>query len=323
MRWVRNFPLALAYDHPDVELIVAFRYLPQYPQLGVEALAPLRRRLRRFARIAPVQALLAELDEAEARIGRGEPGHMAEMIARLARVSILRNTKREERLAEQTDQSLRELRSLRHDVLERIEDDATRADVERRFAAAQFPFRHDRLVPRIVVRGTVEGVGLEPGFRTQPHWSVEEKRGLIARGYELADRELAQIEIEIVDRDQIRSSATCSRHMTRNEPPPASAIDRRVPLARASGTSSVSESQTIAPAAKPSPTGRNDRTCSTNRNAGTATSGCGRLEKTLHQAAVRTRAPRGTSTRLIARPSGMLWMAIATVTKMPRASPPP
>ena len=29
--WVRNFPLGAALDHPDVNLVVAFRYVPQLP----------------------------------------------------------------------------------------------------------------------------------------------------------------------------------------------------------------------------------------------------------------------------------------------------
>jgi hypothetical protein len=40
--------------------------------------------------------------------------------------------------------------------------------------------------------------------------------------------------------------------------------------------------------------GRNGLNASTKRNAGAATSGCGRLEKMLHHAAERTLAPRGT-----------------------------
>jgi hypothetical protein len=116
------------------------------------------------------------------------------MIVRLARVSILRNTKREERTAEAIDRSLVELRALRDDVLAQIDDATTRAAVAARFAAARFPFRHDREVPRIVVRGTVEGVGLDPGFRSQPRWSDEDKRLLIDQGYRLADAELAQLE---------------------------------------------------------------------------------------------------------------------------------
>ena len=193
--WVRNFPLGLAYEHTAVELIVAFRYLPHYPRLGIESLLPLRRRLAPFRRLAPIRAFLAELDDAEARAVRGEPAHLADMIARLARVSILRNTSREERFAAQIDRSLKELRSLRRDVLAAIDDEQTRAAVAARFASARFPFRHDRVVPRIVVRGSVEGFGLDPGFRTQPHWSDAEKRVLIDRGYALADLELSQIEV--------------------------------------------------------------------------------------------------------------------------------
>ena len=196
--WVRNFPLGLAYEHPDVELIVAFRYLARYPRLGVGALQPLKRRLQRFRKIPPIRAFLTEIDEAEARALRGEPAHLADMIVRLARVSILRNTQREERLAVEKDLSLRELRALRHDVLALVDEAGLRDTVAARFAAARFPFRHDRLIPRIVVRGTTEGPGLEPGFRTQPRWSEEDKRVLVRRGWELADRELRAIVVDDV-----------------------------------------------------------------------------------------------------------------------------
>ena len=196
--WVRNFPLAHAYDHDAVELIVAFRYLAQYPRLGVGALQPLRKRLSRFSKVPPVRALIAEIDEAEARASRGEPAHLADMIVRLARVTIKRNTQSEERLAEATDQSLRELRSLRHDVLGLVDEPGLHEAVAARFAAANFPFRKDRLVPRIVVHGTTAGPGLEPGMRNQPHWSEEDKRALIRRGWELADEQLSQISVDDV-----------------------------------------------------------------------------------------------------------------------------
>lgn len=194
--WVRNFPLAHAYSHEEVELIVAFRYIAQYPRLGVEALQPLRNRLMRFRKIAPVRAFIAEIDEAEARAARGEPAHLADMIVRLARVTIRRNTQSEERAAEATDQSLRELRSLRHDVLGLVDEPGLHEAVAARFARANFPFRKERLVPRIVVRGTTDGPGLEPGLRNQPRWSDEEKRALIRRGWELADAELSAIAVD-------------------------------------------------------------------------------------------------------------------------------
>src|SRR6266511_3967255 len=59
-----------------------------------------------------------------------------------------------------------------------------------RFETARFPFRHYRAIPRITVRGSVEEVSLEPGFRDQRPWTVEAKRELIERGYALADAEL-------------------------------------------------------------------------------------------------------------------------------------
>lgn len=194
--WVRNFPLAYASAHPAVDLVVAFRYLPRYPRLGLVALERMRRRLERFRRLPPIRAFLAELDRAEERAARGEPAHLADMIVRLARVSILRNTQLEERRALEQDQALRELRSLRHDVLELLGGTDTRDAVEERFAAADFPFRHDRFVPRIVVRGSSAGAGLDPGFRTQPRWSMEEKRALIRAGWEAADAELRTFEVD-------------------------------------------------------------------------------------------------------------------------------
>ena len=192
--WVRNFPLGHAYDHDEVELIVAFRYLPRYPRMGVAALQPLRRRLERFRRIPPVRAFIEELDDAAERAERGEPAHLADMIVRLARVAVLRNTLLEERNATEKDQSLRELRALRHDVLQLIEDEDLGDAVADRFRKARFPFRHDRLIPRITVQGSVVGEGLEPGFRIQRPWTREAKQELIDRGWHLADEELRKIE---------------------------------------------------------------------------------------------------------------------------------
>ena len=192
--WVRNYPLGHAYAQPDVRLIVAFRYLPRYPRVGVGALRPLRRRLERFRRIPPIRAFISELDEAEERVVRGEPGHLGDMILRLARVAVLRNTVLEERVAGEKEDSLRELRRLRHDVLDLIDDPGLARAVEGRFAAARFPFLGDRVVPRITVHGSIDGVGLDPGFRTQRGWPVEAKRELIARGWEAADERLRQSE---------------------------------------------------------------------------------------------------------------------------------
>jgi len=192
--WVRNYPLGYAYDHPGVELIVAFRYLPRYPEMTADGLAALRRRLERFARLPPVKALVAELALAEERASRGEPAHLGDMFARLARVSIMRNTQLEERRAGDRDDEIRELASLREDVvaLVRGRDGPLADEVEARFAAARFPFRHDRFVPRITVRASSAGISLDPGFRSARSWPEEDKRRLILRGWALTDAQLRE-----------------------------------------------------------------------------------------------------------------------------------
>jgi predicted acylesterase/phospholipase RssA len=195
--WVRNYPLHHAYARTEVETIVAFRYLPKYPRLGTAALESLRRRLARFERVPPVRAFIAELREAEERDARGEPAHLAEMLLRLNRAAIMRNTLLEERAADDRDSFVRELDSLREDTLALVRRHAGRGSrarlervVEERFAAAGFPFARERPVRRITVRASVGEVSLEPGFRQQKPWTVHAKRAIVARGYELADREL-------------------------------------------------------------------------------------------------------------------------------------
>jgi predicted acylesterase/phospholipase RssA len=197
--WVRNFPLAHAYARPGVKRIVAFRYIPQYPTIGTAALVRLRERLSRFGRVPPIRAFVAELREAEERDARGEPGHLAEMILRLTRAAIVRNTVIEERLAAEKDQSIHELARLRADVRElvaqsvRSRRDRARllAELDDRFDGANFPFRHDRAIPRITVRATAEDVSLDAGRRDNREWTEEAKRALIRRGYELLDAELS------------------------------------------------------------------------------------------------------------------------------------
>jgi predicted acylesterase/phospholipase RssA len=196
--WVRNFPLGYAYDQPGVEAILAFRYLPRYPRLGTEQLVHLRQRLERFGRVPPIRAFVAELREAEARAARNEPAHLVDMVTRLMRVTFVRNSVLEERVAEEKDASIRELEALRLDLLELTRKHvrapgrrARLADaIDARFAAARFPFRHDRAIPRITVRASAEDIRLDPGLRRSEPWSEDAKRTLIRRGYDLADAEL-------------------------------------------------------------------------------------------------------------------------------------
>jgi predicted acylesterase/phospholipase RssA len=197
--WTRNFPLGPAYDRPEVGAIVAFRYMPRYPRVSAEQLRRMRRRLERFRRAPPVRALIAELKEADAREQRGEPAHLVDMITRLMRIAVLRGTEIEERRADERDQTVAELRRLRED-LGRLLQEHVRAPgdrrrlaraIDERLATAEFPFGHERIVPRVTVRASVGEVSLEPGVRGGGEWTETAKRALIRRGYELTDRELA------------------------------------------------------------------------------------------------------------------------------------
>jgi predicted acylesterase/phospholipase RssA len=195
--WVRNFPLAHAYDNPDVRMIVGFRHLPRYPSTSAEHLARLRRRLEPFRAVPPVRALIAELTDAEERHTRGEPAHLPEMIVRLMRITIARNTVLEERFAADRDQSVSELAALRSEMAGIASRHAVpwrrrraRAAVDARFATASFPFAHDRTLPTIIVRGSAGEHNLEPGFRPGLEWAEEVKREIIERGRSLLDAEL-------------------------------------------------------------------------------------------------------------------------------------
>lgn len=191
--WVRNFPLARAYRDEDIELIVAFRYLPRYPRVGAAGVARLRERLMRFRAVPPVRAFIAELQEAEEREARGEPVHLGDMLIRLMRVAIQRNTALEEQLVDERGRAARELAQLREDIVWIAREHArpgrraraARA-VEERFAATPLP-RH---VERITVRGSAGAESLQAGFRTPAAWPEDQKRLLIARGRRLADEEL-------------------------------------------------------------------------------------------------------------------------------------
>jgi predicted acylesterase/phospholipase RssA len=196
--WVRNFPLGPAYEQPGVELIVSFRYLPNYPNFGAEGLARFRKRLERFPKIPPVKALANELREAEERVARGEPAHWADMIVRLMRVAIQQNTVLEERMARDKDAALVALETLREDVQEIVRREGGRRGdrvaraIDERFAGAKFPFLGDRLIPRIAVQSSAGEVSLETGLRNPKPWSEDEKRLLISRGYALLDDVLAE-----------------------------------------------------------------------------------------------------------------------------------
>jgi predicted acylesterase/phospholipase RssA len=197
--WVRNFPFEHAYRNPDVAAIAAFRYVASYPPTSSAYLERTRERLERFRAVPPVRALLAEVRLAQERASRGEPAHYGELIVRLMRVAFARNAVVEERIARERDTSVDELRRLQGDVTETALAAAApwrrtklRDELDARFAAARFPFRHHRHVPALVVRGTAGDASLDPTFRSDTPWPVERKRALIDLGYALTDEALAQ-----------------------------------------------------------------------------------------------------------------------------------
>jgi len=201
--WVRNFPFEHAYRNADVAAIAAFRYVASYPPTSAAYLERTRERLERFRAVPPVRALLAEVRLAQERAARGEPAHYGELIVRLMRVAFARNAVVEERIAHERDTSVDELRRLQEDVTETAVAGAApwrrrrlREELDARFAAARFPFRHHRHVPALVVRATAGDVGLDPTFKGDTPWPDDLKRALIDRGYALTEEALAQSEFE-------------------------------------------------------------------------------------------------------------------------------
>ncbi len=196
--WVRNYPLGYAYERPEVEQIVSFRYEPRYPALGAGVIEDMARRLRRFARLPAARDLHRELEAAVARERRGQPAHVVDAFSRLSRVAIIRNTALEDLLAAWREQSVTELAALREDVAAILaeaplaEEERARLQerVEERFRQARFPFRHDRVIPRITVSASAGRHSLDPGFPRQRPWTLEAKRALIATGYRRTDAEL-------------------------------------------------------------------------------------------------------------------------------------
>ena len=115
------------------------------------------------------------------------------------RVAFGRNAVVEERLAAERATSVAELRSLRDDVTAaavaatpRWRRKALRAQLDARFDAARFPFRPEREVQTLVLRGTSGEDSLDPTFRGDTPWPDERKRALIERGYSLTDEALEQ-----------------------------------------------------------------------------------------------------------------------------------
>jgi hypothetical protein len=68
--------------------------------------------------------------------------------------------------------------------------------VEERFRRARFPFRHDRVIPRITVSASAGRHSLDPGFPKPRPWTLEAKRELIEMGYRRTDAALRAAGVE-------------------------------------------------------------------------------------------------------------------------------
>ncbi len=190
--WVRNFPLAYAYRDTRVQRIVGCRYRASATGFTGSALRAWHDRMSRLARLHLARGLTAELQGAMERQARGEPAHLVDTIARLSHIAVYRNSDLELQQADERDRSLAALDQVHEDVRSAIVA-STRgkrraqllADLDTAFERADFPFTRGRRVPRLVVDLlTPPGVRLDI-TRRHVHWSDEDKRALIAHGYEV------------------------------------------------------------------------------------------------------------------------------------------
>ena len=155
-----------------VAAIVAFRYVATYPASNPAPLERTRERLERFRAVPPVRVLLAEVRLAQERAARGEPAHYGELVVRLMRVAFARNAIVDERLATERETSVRGSGSYArtshgppYAAAPLWRRKRLRSELDTLFEGARFPFRHDRHVPTVIVRGTAGSASLDPTFR--------------------------------------------------------------------------------------------------------------------------------------------------------------
>ena len=123
--------------------------------------------------------------------------HLIDTISRLSHIAVSRNSDLEVQLADERDRSLQALHDVREQMRETIESVARGrqrtellAALDESFAAADFPFRRSRVVPRLVVDLTTpEGVRLDV-TRSRAIWSDEDKLALVRHGRRLTEEAL-------------------------------------------------------------------------------------------------------------------------------------
>jgi len=146
------------------------------------------------------RSVTAELRDAIERQERGEPMHLVDTISRLSHIAIYRNSDLEVQLADERDRSLLALEAVQARMRAAIEASARgrrRAELLRAldesFAAADFPFSHSRVVPRLVVDlATPDGTRLEI-TRRPGSWSDGAKLALVEHGRTVTEKALGDL----------------------------------------------------------------------------------------------------------------------------------
>jgi len=195
--WLRNFPLAYAYDERRAQAIVGCRYRPSPAGFTGRGMHSWHERMSRLARIRVARGVTAELREAIERRERGEPMHLVDTIARLSHIAIYRNSDLEVQRADERDRSLLALDAVRTQMRAAIESSTRgrrRAELLRAldhaFDSADFPFAHNRVIPRLVVDvATPDGTRLDI-TRRPGRWSDEAKLSLAGHGRWLTEEAL-------------------------------------------------------------------------------------------------------------------------------------
>lgn len=195
--WVRNFPLAYAYREPAVHRIVGARYRSSAVGFTGTGLQTWHNRMSRLSRVKMARGVATELGQAIERQSRGEPMHLIDTISRLSHIAVSRNSDLEVQLADERDRSLQAVEGVREQMRKTIESLARGrqrgellAAMDESIAAADFPFRRGRVVPRLVVDLTTpEGVRLDV-TRNRALWSDGDKLALIRHGRRLTEEAL-------------------------------------------------------------------------------------------------------------------------------------
>ena len=195
--WVRNFPLAYAFAEPGAQAIVGCRYRASPAGFTGRGLHSWHERMSRLARVRVARGVTAELRDAIERHERGEPMHLVDTIARLSHIAVYRNSDLEVHRADERDRSLLALDAVRTQMRTAIESSTRgrrRAELLRAlgnaFESADFPFSHNRVVPRLVVDvETPDGTRLDITRRPGP-WSDEAKLSLARHGRRMTEEAL-------------------------------------------------------------------------------------------------------------------------------------